>query len=266
MMPRRLLRVARMATEAWVRAPIVPLRDRRRVRLIAMLAVRNQVHHLPGFIANVAPNADGIVALDDGSTDGSAELLESHPAVLDVVRVAPERPSWDEVGNHRALVAAGLRHGADWLLCVDADERLEHRFRARAEATITRGRLLGIRAFAVRMLELWDDPHTYRTDGIWGGKTRARLFRASAGHVFDERELHGHKASLGDRHLGVFPVADLHMYHLGTLTREDRLARRRRYEIADPEAKWQPRDGYGYLTDERGLELRRIPPSRDYVE
>jgi hypothetical protein len=56
------------------------------------------------------------------------------------------------------------------------------------------------------------------------------------------------------------------MYHLGTLTREDRLARRRRYEIADPEAKWQPRDGYGYLTDERGLELRRIPPSRDYVE
>lgn len=260
------VRFGRLATAAWIRAPILRLRDRRRVRLIVLLAVRNQAHFLPAFLRNVSPHADGIVALDDGSTDGSAELLESSPDVLEVVRVPPDRPAWDEVGNHRALVAAGLRHGADWLLSVDADERLERSFRARAEAAIRRGRPLGIGAFAVRMMELWDDPNTFRADGIWGHKTRARLFRARKDHVFDDRELHGHKASTADRHLGEFPLADLNLYHLGMLSAEDRRARRQRYEVADPEARWQPREGYAYLTDERGLELRRIAPGRGYAE
>src|SRR5688500_17006240 len=89
----------------------------RRVRLLALLAVRNGVRHLPGFLRNVAPQVDGIVALDDGSTDGTIELLAAEPAVLELIRRPPDRPTWDEVGNHRALVAAALRHGAEWMLC-----------------------------------------------------------------------------------------------------------------------------------------------------
>jgi hypothetical protein len=46
---------------------------------------------------------------------------------------------------------------------------------------------------------------------------------------------------------------------------EDRAARRHRYELADPDRRWQ-RIGYEYLTDTRGLELRRIPARRGYVE
>ncbi len=65
------------------------------------------------------------MALDDGSTDGSAGFLEARPDVLQVLRVSPDRPQWDEVGNYRALGAAGLRHEAEWLLSLDADERLE---------------------------------------------------------------------------------------------------------------------------------------------
>ena len=49
------------------------------------------------------------------------------------------------------------------------------------------------------------------------------------------------------------------------IRREDRLARRRRYELADPEARWQ-RVGYAYLTDERGVRLKKIDPRRGYVE
>lgn len=242
-----------------------PWTGRRRTRLLAALAVRDGMRYLPGFLRNVAPQVDGIVALDDGSSDGSAELLERHPAVLELLRNPVDRPTWDEVGNHRALVAAALRQRAEWILCVDADERLEREFRARAERVIARGRWLGYSAFAVWLRELWDEPGQFRVDGVWARKRVARLFRARADHAFDPRPLHASKAPLQGRVRGHFPVTDLRLYHLAMLSAEDREARRRRYEIADPDARWQP-VGYAYLTDTRGIALERIAPARAFVD
>jgi hypothetical protein len=183
--------------------------------------------------------------------------------VIELIRGPRDRPAWDEVGNHRVLVAAALRHRAEWILCIDADERLERDFRRRAERVIRRGRLLGYSAFAVRLRELWDDPHQYRVDGIWGRKMVARLFRARPDHEFDPAPLHGVKAPLQSRHRGRFPQADLTIYHLAMVRPEDRAARRRKYEEADPDRRWQ-RIGYEYLTDTRGLALRRVGSRRGF--
>ena len=233
---------------------------------MALLAARDEMDYLPGYIANVGAQVDGIVALDDGSTDGSAAFLDSCEPVVEVLRNPPVRPTWDEQANHRRLVAAALRHGAEWVVCVDADERLERDFRRRAERVISRGRRLGFEAYALRLRELWDSPDHFRADGLWGQKAMARLFRLREDHEFDPRPLHGVKAPLQARVAGRYPRADLEIYHLRMIRREDRLARRRKYERLDPEEKWQPGVGYAYLTDEAGLELRRIRPGRDYLE
>jgi hypothetical protein len=237
----------------------------RRVRLLAVTAVRDEALMLPGLLRNLAPQVDGIVALDDGSSDGSLRLLEQCPLVLQVLRNPPARPGWDEPGDFRRLVAAALGHGAEWLIAVDADERLERDFRARAERVIRRGRRLGLRAFQVRVRELWDAPDRYRADGIWGLKWAPRFFRARPGLSFATRPLHAAKAPRQGKVFGVFPLADLFIYHLRMLRREDREARRRRYEALDPHALCQP-VGYGYLTDESGLRLRRVPVTRGYEE
>ncbi len=257
---------------AWVvgRGLVVPSAGvgaaERLVRLLAVVAVRDEMRYLPGFLANVAPHVDGIVALDDGSGDGSGELLAAHPKVLEVLRNPPRRPVWDEVGNYEKLHAAALRHGAGWILAVDADERVEREFRDRAERAIRRGRRLGLSAFAVKLRELWDSHDAYRCDGVWGGKRVARLFAALPDHRFDYRPLHAVKAPLQARVWGRFVGADLEIYHLRTIRREDREMRRDRYKSLDPEARWQPGIGYDYLTDEGGLRLRHVDSRRTFVE
>lgn len=231
------------------------------MRLIALLAARDERAELPGLLANLAPQVDGLVALDDGSRDGTGDWLAARPEVLEVLEV-PRGP-WDEPRNHRLLVAAGLRHGADWLLVVDADERVEADFRDRAERVIARGSRLGLRAFSVRLRELWDAEDRMRVDGVWGDKKVARLFRALPDHVFDEAAHHNHWAPLQARVAGRFPPADLFLYHRGMLTAADRAARRARYEALDPTGAHQP-IGYAYLTDETGIELVPLPEGRGW--
>jgi Glycosyl transferase family 2 len=237
----------------------------RRTRLLALLAVRDGMRYLPGFVRNVAPQVDGIIALDDGSSDESPELLAQNESVIELIRIPRDRQVWDEVGNHRLLVTAALRHKADWVICIDVDERLESEFRVRAERVIARGNLLGYSAYALRLRELWDGPGQYRADGIWGRKSIARLFRARPDHDFDTALMHSSKAPHQGRRWGRFPRADLHIYHLAMLRPEDRAARRQRYELADPDRKWQ-KIGYEYLTDVRNLQLQPVPPRRSFSE
>lgn len=242
----------------------------RRHRLLALLVVRNEMRFLPGWFENVLPHVDGVVALDDGSTDGSADFIASQPGVLELIRVPPREPHvWEDGLNHRHVIEAALRHQPDWMLGIDADERLEREFRTRAEAEIQRAEKKGYAAYSVHLRELWDSPRTYRADGAWGKKLRARLFKNVPGLAFDLRKLHGQWAPrngfrvlLGIIPLG-YPTADLILYHLRMIDARDREARRDRYNQLDPDRRFQ-REGYDYLTDAKGLQLRELPAGREY--
>lgn len=242
-----------------------PAREARRRRLIAVVPVRDEMRFLPGLLANLAPHVDGIVALDDGSTDGTPGFLSHRPEVLEVLHSArPEGGDWDEPEGHRRLAEAARRHGADWILSVDADERVEEDFRAHAEAEIDRAEREGVDGWFVHIRELWDRPDRMRVDGWFGKKKRATLFRAREDHVHDPRPLHAHRAPMNDHPDGLFPQADLIVYHLRMLHRSDREARQARYEALDPDNEHQS-FGYGYMTDETGIELAPLPAGRGFT-
>ena len=50
-------------------------------RLVCLLPARNAAEDVPGWLAGVRGWVDTVVALDDGSTDETGELLEADPLV-----------------------------------------------------------------------------------------------------------------------------------------------------------------------------------------
>lgn len=233
--------------------------------VIALLQARDEERFLPGWLANVAPCVDGIVALDDGSTDRTAEILADHPKVIEL-RQNPPGEAWDERANQVALVKAGRELGADWLLCLDADERLETRFVEGVGDLLGEADRDGIDVFRFHLRELWGDPHHYRADGIWGKKMLCRLFRSRPGdRRFDPRKLHRFwmPLELVAELEAVSRHTELNIYHLRMILPEDRAKRAARYLELDPDALYQPQ-GYDYLLDESNLALVRIPPERGF--
>ena len=231
--------------------------------LLALLQARNEERFLPGWLVNLAEVVDGIVALDDGSDDTTAEILSAHPKVIELIR-KPHADQWDERGNHMALIKAGRRHGAAWFLCIDADERVERRFGPNVADLIARE---DVDAYSLRLRELWGDRSHYRTDGIWDSKARYQLFRNNPEHRrFDPRPLHRSWMPLeivvnlerAGSHSG------FNLYHLGMLSPADRNARHARYKMLDPESRFQAQ-GYDYLIDEAGLQLATVAKEQDFV-
>lgn len=232
-------------------------------RLLALVAFRDEMRFLPGLFENLAGQVDGIVALDDQSRDGSREYVESQPLTLEVLSVAPgEQQELEDGRNHRALTEAAWEHGPGWLLGIDADERVERGFRARAEAEIAEAERAGAEALWVPFRELWGAPDWVRMDGIWATKRKACLFKADRSHRFDDRRVHAIWAPWPPRD-GDYPQADLRLYHLRMIDLADRRARVERYRRIDPDNTWQS-IGYDYLLDEAGIDLRPLEPGREY--
>ncbi len=88
-----------------------------RVRLLAVTMVRDEIRFLPGLLRNIAPQVDGIIALDDGSSDGSGRLLEECPQVLELLRQFPRPPRLGPAGQPPA---PGRGRAAPW-------RRMDHR-------------------------------------------------------------------------------------------------------------------------------------------
>jgi glycosyltransferase involved in cell wall biosynthesis len=90
-----------------------------RAPLSVVVITKNAAAQLGGCLES-ASFADEIVVVDSDSTDGTAELAAGHGA-----RVLQKE--WLGFGPQKQYAVAAARH--DWVLCLDADERISERLR-----------------------------------------------------------------------------------------------------------------------------------------
>lgn len=236
------------------------------MKIIGLLQARNEERFIRGWLENIAPAVDGIVALDDGSTDETYKIISSHPKTLEVMR-NPAGKEWNEYLNQVSLIKAGRRHGATWFLCLDADERIEERLGLDIRTLLTEADTRKVHALSFHLRDLWNDRFNYRVDGSWAKRAGYKLFRNIDTHTkFDPRRLHRHWMPLEiltDIGRVGMPV-HYAIYHLRMIRVEDRLARYARYTQIDPNNIFQ-RQGYAHLIDEKDLQLAPVPADRDFL-
>lgn len=90
------------------------------MRTLVAIPVYNEVEHVRDVLARVREHVSEIVVIDDGSTDGTAAVLDELP--VDVIRHCTNR------GYGRAISDAfswAQREGFDWVITMDCDEQHE---------------------------------------------------------------------------------------------------------------------------------------------
>ena len=224
-----------------------------RPKLVCLLPARNAVGDLPGFLESVGRFADAVVALDDGSTDGTRAVLAGCPLV-EVLLENPRREGyegWDDSANRNRLLEAAGELEPDWIISLDADERIDADDAAALRQLLARDALPGV-AYGLQHYRLWDQDR-FDPNFTW----IYRLFAHAPGQEFPTERLH----------FDPVPTAipakarvctTIRVKHLGSATEARRLQMLAKYREADPDAIYPT--NFGGLADRPAGDLPRWQP------
>ena len=130
------------------------------MKLIALCNFKNEEWILPIWLKRTSEFADEIIALDDGSTDNTYNLLISHPKVVKVIRNNPGRP-FNVLKNRQKLLAEAKNRNADWVIHLDADEIMDIRLRDVKDELMSNN---NVHRYFFKEITLWKNTEEYRTD------------------------------------------------------------------------------------------------------
>jgi len=130
------------------------------MKTVAMLRVKDGILFVEKWLENIGSLFDEIVVVDNGSTDGTFEILKVHPKVVLIERTE----GFDEGRDKNMLYEMARKRNADWCLWLDVDEIFEEAF--------TREKLLKlisnkkVNRYFFRRFHFVDEEH-YNSEWYW---------------------------------------------------------------------------------------------------
>ncbi|MEP7142921.1 MAG: glycosyltransferase family 2 protein [Ferruginibacter sp.] len=90
-------------------------------KLVVMLRIKDGIFFLDEWLSNIEKLVDEIVVVDNGSTDGTYEILKAHSKVVDIVQTK----GFNEGRDKNLMYLNARKRNPDWCLWIDVDEIFE---------------------------------------------------------------------------------------------------------------------------------------------
>jgi glycosyltransferase involved in cell wall biosynthesis len=240
-----VLAPANLEPEREPAAPLDPPPQRELVRerpqLAVLVPVRDAQEDLPGYLESARRLTDTVIALDDGSSDASAEILRQSELVRVLIRNKRADGAWDDATNRQALLDAAAALEPRWILFLDADERISSDD-AQALLGFLAGDAVPGFAYGMRVCRMVEDLEHFDRDAL----IAYRLFAWERGQTLPRRRLHPIPIPESIDRVRWLQTT-LRIQHLGSLTDARRRARHAKYRTEDPGHEFQ--DSYAQLLD-----------------
>lgn len=208
-------------------------RGRGRETVSALVITANEERNIRDCLASLA-FADEIVVVDSGSTDGTAAIAQREFGAAVFVNPWPGYGAQKNFGLDRAT--------GDWVLIVDADERVTEELRIEIQRVLSGGAERGAKAFRI--------PRKNFQYGRWiahGGAYpdwQIRLVRRGSARYND---VEVHENLLVEGEVGSLRSPFLHFSERSTSERIEKLNRYTTLSCRERRKRWKGRVGWSHL-------------------
>jgi glycosyltransferase involved in cell wall biosynthesis len=250
----QLLEYLKIFEDYWISPNFSSVKN---LKIVALIQVKNEKDHLPEVLLHLDNYCDGIILLDDWSSDNSFELAQSEKLLLKVRKA--DNVYYDNLQIRNTLLQLAYFIDSEWLFFTDADER----FAADPYLFKQLCKIEHADSIIFRLVHLWDSPELFRRDlpeGFNGVLLRFRMFRHKGYmQIGASQEIHFPDTPITKKSF----ISNILIKHLGLMTSQIRRIKYDRYIKQDPDGKKQ---GYNYnylLTKNPDLRhLKQILPKK----
>lgn len=141
------------------------------MQLLSCVLAKNDEKVIGKCLERLSESSDGIIVLDDGSSDKTVEIIKSFGKVIHVFENPPYR-EWRPVKNIKMILEYVNKVKPEWFLITDSDDVLDARF-AEQKHKLLSDKEVG--RYHFKEITLWGTNRHYRTDRPqWYSRRRDR--------------------------------------------------------------------------------------------
>lgn len=201
----------------------------------------NESNMIVDFLNNMALYFDGIILLDDGSSDDTYIKAKHDKLIL---KFQKKRTDFNDLQNRNTLLDVASYFNSEWFCFMDIDERIDSRY----VSIFDNIDKVDANNIAFIFVHLWNSPETYNPqmqDCTYEGMFRRwRMFRnmGRANLVTSSKKLHFPSIPITNSRI----IAPVLIHHYGNLTKEQRENKFNFYKVED---KFKDQSSYDDLLE-----------------
>ncbi len=232
---------------------------KQKYKKLLLCQAHNEENFIAGFLQDMSKYFDGIILLDDESTDSTWQFA-THKKIL--LKVTKKRECFNDIQNRNILLDLASFFKTEWLCFMDMDERIDEQFADFKKFEDD----FSVETVAFKAVYIWNKEHTYKGDVPYsrdGVLKVYRMFRSiGRTQIVTNKKLHFKACPYTGKEL----YSDILFKDYGSMKKEQR---ERKYKMYMQEDKNKDLKGdYSYLLNSDNLcnlkDLRKkLKSSRD---